>query len=96
MAHSLSAKKRIRQNEKRRLRNRGRKERLKTALRGFQSALQSGEPQAINEELRKAQKALDKAQAKGILHRCNADRRKGRLALAANRALAQPGEAASA
>jgi small subunit ribosomal protein S20 len=88
MAHSLSAKKRIRQNEKRRLRNRGRKERLKRTLRGFHAALDGGDAGTITEELRKAHKALDKAQTKGILHRRSADRRKSRLARAANRAAA--------
>jgi small subunit ribosomal protein S20 len=88
MAHSLSARKRIRQNEKHRRRNRGRRERLKGELRRFQSALESGDQGRIQEELAKAQKAVDKASTKGILHRRNADRRKARLAKAASRALA--------
>ena len=88
MAHSLSAKKRIRQNEKRRLRNRVRKERLKKALRGFDEAIKGDDKQIVPDELKKVQRALDKAETKGILHRRNADRRKARLAKAANRALA--------
>jgi small subunit ribosomal protein S20 len=92
MAHSLSAKKRIRQNEKRRLRNRSRKERLKKTLRAFQTALESGEESTIRGELSKVHKALDKASDKNIIHRRNADRRKSRLARAADRAL-QPATA---
>ncbi|MBN1257208.1 MAG: 30S ribosomal protein S20 [Planctomycetes bacterium] len=94
MAHSLSAKKRIRQNEKNRLRNRVRKEKLKKALRGFDEALKGDDKQVATEELKKVQKALDKAKTKGILHRRNVDRRKARLAKAVNRTLAEttPGE----
>jgi small subunit ribosomal protein S20 len=95
MAHTLSAKKRVRQNHKRALRNRSRKERLKKAIRGFTSALEAGDAAAIDTELTKAQKAVDKARTKGILHRRNADRRKARLAQAANRALGR-GQAAAA
>lgn len=86
MAHSLSAKKRIRQNEKNRLRNRVRRERLKQALRSFDNAMNSGDSANIGAELQKAYKALDKARDKGILHRRTADRNKSRLARAANRA----------
>ena len=39
MAHSLSAKKRVRQNVKRRARNRSRKEVLKDQLKGFNAAM---------------------------------------------------------
>jgi len=86
MAHSLSAKKRIRENRKRYLRNRVRKERLKAAVRGFTDALSNGDSTEIEAQLRRAEAALDKAQTKGILHRRTVDRRKARLAKAAQRA----------
>lgn len=85
MAHSLSAKKRIRQNEKRRLRNRVRRERLRKALRSFTEVLRSGDEQTIQAELQKVHKAVDKARTKGVLHRRTADRTKSRLALAVQR-----------
>ena len=79
MAHSLSAKKRIRQNEKRRLRNNVRKNRLKNAVRSFESALETKDQARIQDELNKVQKAFDKAKNHGILHRNNVDRQKGRM-----------------
>ncbi|MHC4870273.1 MAG: 30S ribosomal protein S20 [Planctomycetota bacterium] len=79
MAHSLSAKKRIRQNKKRMLRNRVRKERLKSATKAFDAALESGDAGKTNEALRNITKAIDKAKTKGILHRKTADRKKSRL-----------------
>jgi small subunit ribosomal protein S20 len=57
-------------------------------LRSFQETLDSGDAEAINDRLKKAHHALDKAADKGIIHRNNASRRKSRLAMAANRQLA--------
>lgn len=84
MAHSLSAKKRIRQNKKRMARNRVRKERLKSVTRSFTEAIDSGDEKKISEELSKVNKALDKAKTKGLLHRKTVDRKKSRLAKKAN------------
>jgi|DewCreStandDraft_5_1066085.scaffolds.fasta_scaffold04764_6 small subunit ribosomal protein S20 len=67
-----SALKRLRQAEKRTLRNRAVKSRIKTLVK---KARATRDPQA----LRAAVKALDKAAAKGILHRNAAARRKSRL-----------------
>lgn len=80
MAHSLSSKKRIRQNEKRRMRNRARKSNLKTTLRRCTTDLQRGPVEGASEALRVATRMLDRAVSQGTLHRNAAARRKSRLA----------------
>lgn len=88
MPNIKSAKKRMRQSIKRTARNRVRKEKLKKAVKAYKSTLATGENQAVAEELKKVSKAIDKAKVKGILHKNTANRRKSRLARAANRAAA--------
>ena len=80
MAHSLSAKKRIRQNVKRRGRNRWRKQQIKEAVRQFDEALHAGDKTKAAEELRIVYKRLDKVAAKGTIHKNTAARQKSRLA----------------
>lgn len=79
MAHSLSAKKRIRQNAKRRAQNRGRKQELKTALRSFTETVAAGDAAKSKEVLRSTIKTIDRIAAKGTIHRNTASRRKSRL-----------------
>ncbi|MEP9410959.1 MAG: 30S ribosomal protein S20 [Candidatus Brocadia sp.] len=74
-----SAKKRLRQNIKRNLRNRARKSALKTQIKHFLGAVKEGNIQAAEKELRLAIKKLDKAAAKGVLHKNTASRKKSRL-----------------
>jgi small subunit ribosomal protein S20 len=69
---SRSALKRLRQTVKRTLRNRAVKSRVKTLVK---KARATRDPEA----LRAAVKAIDKAAAKGILHRNTAARKKSRL-----------------
>ncbi|MFO7298861.1 MAG: 30S ribosomal protein S20 [Actinomycetes bacterium] len=76
MANIKSQKKRIRQNEKRRLRNKSIKSDLKTAVKKVRLA--EGEEAA--EMFRAAQKKIDKAVTKGVLHPRTAARKKSRLA----------------
>ena len=80
MANSLSAKKRIKQNERGRVRNRVRKSVIKTETRRFLDAVQQGELQVAKEVLDRTQKKIDQVAAKGTLHRNTAARRKSRLA----------------
>ena len=80
MAHSLSAKKRIRQNITRRARNRARKSQVKTQVRKFLDATISRDPSAAEGMFRSAQKRLDRVAAKGAIHRNAAARKKSRLA----------------
>ena len=80
MAQTLSAKKRIRQNAKRRARNRWRKDRIKDAVREFDEALEAGKTDVAAEKLQVAYKQLDQVAAKGTIHKNAAARWKSRLA----------------
>lgn len=78
MANIKSQKKRNRQNETRRSRNKSIMSDLKTSIRKVEHAAGAGEP---TEELFKlAQKKIDTAAAKGVLHPKAAARQKSRLA----------------
>ena len=93
MAHSLSAKKRVRQNEKRRARNRFRKDQIKSVVKGFTAALASGNLDQAAEALKTTVSRLDKVAAKHTIHKNTAARRRSRLTkrLNAARALAAAG-----
>ena len=84
MANSLSSKKRIRQNEKCRVRNRVRKSRIKTQQRRLREAIIAGDSERADVELRKAFKLVDQVAAKGTLHKNAAARTKSRLQKQAN------------
>jgi small subunit ribosomal protein S20 len=80
VAHSLSAKKRVRQSEKRRAINRARKSRVKTQIKRFETALAGGDAKAAAEQLRLAAKLLDKVSSTSTMHKKTAARKKSRLA----------------
>ena len=84
MAHSLSAKKRIRQTAKRRERNRDRKRVIRLELKKMQTALTAGDKTAAAAELKKAQQVLDRIATRGTLHPNTAARRKSKLARKVN------------
>lgn len=77
MPTTQSAKKRLRQNEKRRLRNRSLRSRIKTTSRKLHE-LES--PEGAEELLAELYTLLDKAARKRVLHPNAADRRKARAA----------------
>lgn len=79
MAHSLSAKKRIRQNIKRKARNRARKDAVKAQLKSFTTALGKNDLATAETELRKVTRQLDRVSTKGTIHRNTASRRRSRL-----------------
>ena len=79
MAHSLSAKKRIRQSIKRRARTRARKEEIKDKLKGYQAALAKGDWKKAEAELRVVTKTLDQVAAKHTIHKNAASRKRSRL-----------------
>ena len=81
MAHHLSAKKRIRQTEKRTLRNRALRSSTRRAIKKFRLLLEQGNPENVTPAYPEVQKVIDKAVTKGILHRRTAERYKSRLAL---------------
>ncbi len=79
MAHSLSAKKRIRQNAKHRAINRARKKDIRVVVRTFDETLKSGDSAKASEALRAVIKEIDQVAAKGTIHKNTASRRKSRL-----------------
>ncbi len=79
MANSKSAIKRIRQNEKRHLRNRYYIGRVRASIKEARQALASESIEEARASTMKAVSALDKAAVAGVLHRNNASRRKSRL-----------------
>lgn len=79
MANIKSQIKRIRQNEKRRLRNKSVKSSLKTAIRKFHEAAQAGDTETATVLLREASRKLDKAVSKGVIHRNQAANRKSAI-----------------
>ena len=79
MANLKSAIKRNRQNDKRRLHNRVYRGTARNFVRNARLAIESGDVDVAREATMKAVSALDKAAAKGIIHKNNSSRRKGRL-----------------
>ncbi|MHC4790903.1 MAG: 30S ribosomal protein S20 [Planctomycetota bacterium] len=80
MAHSLSAKKRVRQNAKRRAINRARKSQVKTQIKHFEAALENGDVEAASEQYKLVAQKLDKVAATSTMHKRTAAREKSRLA----------------
>jgi len=89
MANTASARKRARQAEKRRLRNKSYKTRFKNAVKKVLKAIEQGDRENIEELLRQAISAIDKAAQKGVIHKNQAARRKSRLMAKVNAFLAQ-------
>jgi small subunit ribosomal protein S20 len=85
VAHSLSAKKRIRQDVKRRGRNRWRKEQIKVVVKDFEQAVHSGSAATASEQLKLCYKKIDQVAAKGTIHKKTAARQKARLAKMLNK-----------
>lgn len=82
MPNSESAKKRLRQNEVRRLRNRSTKSGVRTQIRKVRTAIAAGNVEESETEYRTAVKKLDRAASKGIIHANAAARTKSRLSKA--------------
>ena len=79
VANIQSQKKRIRTNEKARLRNKDVKSSLKTAVRKFREAADAGDAAAATALAREANRALDKAASKGVIHANQAANRKSAI-----------------
>lgn len=76
MANHQSSEKRIRQTIKRNLYNREYKKQVKVAVRAVRESTEYADGM---EKLNTAVKVIDRASAKGIIHKNNASRRKSRL-----------------
>ena len=87
MANTKSAIKRVRQSEKRRLRNRRVRSEARTHVKKARAFIAAGELDQAQTSVAQAIQALDRAAEKGVIHKNNAARRKSRLMSALNRAL---------
>ena len=79
MANTASARKRIRQTEKRTARNRARRSRVRTFLRKVEQAIAGGDKSQAQEAFRSAQPELQRAVTKGVFHRNTVARKLSRL-----------------
>lgn len=86
MANIKSQIKRIRTNNKAQDRNKAYRSALKTAIRRFRDAITSGDKSKITAELRDANRSLDMAVSKGVIHANQAANKKSALAKLANKA----------
>ncbi|WP_115686037.1 30S ribosomal protein S20 [Corynebacterium senegalense] len=85
MANIKQQKKRVLTNEKRRLRNKSVRSAVRTEIRKFREAVESGDKAAAEAQLRVASRKLDKSVSKGVFHRNNAANKKSSMARALNK-----------
>lgn len=88
MATHKSALKRIRQNEKRRLRNRVHRGAMRSQVRKFNEAVEAGDTELAAVELKKAIVTIDRTRSRGVIHKHAASRKVSRLSLAYNKLVA--------
>lgn len=79
MANIRSSAKRNRQNEKRRLRNKGVRSRVQTEIRKLMSTIDNNNKEEAQNQYRKVSGIIDSAVGKGAFHPNNAARKKSRL-----------------
>jgi small subunit ribosomal protein S20 len=84
MANIKSSMKRAKTNEKARLRNKAIRTNLKTCTKGFEEAVATGDKAQAAEAYRLAEKKVDMAVTKKIIHKNAAARKKGTMARALN------------
>ena len=84
MAHTMSAKKRIRQSEKKRERNNYYKASMRTLIKKFRLAVEAGDVEKAKETYNDAIKFIAKVGSKGIIHKNQASRKISRLTLKLN------------
>jgi small subunit ribosomal protein S20 len=85
VANIKSQEKRIRTNERARLRNQSVKSSLRTAIRAFREAAESGDKDKAAELLVTASRKLDKAASKGVIHKNQAANKKSALSVTLNK-----------
>jgi small subunit ribosomal protein S20 len=79
MAHTKSAKKRILQNERDRLRNMAVKSRMKTYIKKAMDAIEAKDEEAIKTIVPQTLSEIDRAASKGVIHANSAARKKSML-----------------
>lgn len=85
MANIKQQQKRVITNEKRRQRNKAVRSAVRTEIRKFREAVESGNKENAQAQLRVASRKLDKAVTKGVFHRNNAANKKSSMARAFNK-----------
>ena len=89
MPNSRQAKKRLRQDDKRKLNNRMKASAMKTAIRRVEEAVEAGDATKLSAAVEHAYKRIDKASKANVIHSNTASRRKSlvsRKAAAASKA----------
>ncbi|MCQ9366937.1 30S ribosomal protein S20 [Brevibacterium sp. 50QC2O2] len=84
MANIKSQMKRIRTNEKARLRNKSVRSEVRSAIRAVRENITAGKKDEAQATLQVASRKLDKAVSKGVLHKNNAANHKSKLAKQVN------------
>lgn len=79
MANSRQAKKRARQNEKRRLSNKWQKSRMYTYVKKVLASVQAGNKDQAETDYKAAVSFIDRMALRGLIHKNKADRHKSRL-----------------
>ncbi|MBX3177505.1 MAG: 30S ribosomal protein S20 [Candidatus Hydrogenedentes bacterium] len=79
MANIKSQKKRILTNEKARQRNMAVRSRMRTMIKGALTAIESQDAEKIKAAVPAALSAIDRAAAKGVIHRNSAARKKSSI-----------------
>lgn len=85
MPKTKSAERRMRSNERRRLRNRAVKTKLHRLEKAYLAAVAAGKKDEASKALKDVTSAFDKAAKGGVVHRATADRKKSRHALRLNK-----------
>lgn len=85
MPNIKSAKKRVLVNETKAAQNKSTRSALKTTLKKFDAAVTEGNRSEADGAYKVAVKAVDKAAAKGLLHKNNAANKKSSLTLKLNK-----------
>lgn len=80
MPNIKSQVKRMRKSEEQRVRNRSVKSALKTTIKKFYAAAETGDAEAAASSYQAAARALDKAASKGVIHKNKAANKKSRMA----------------
>lgn len=81
MANIKSAKKRVGITQKQNLRNRMVSSAVKTSIKRFNQAIEEGDQAKTENSYIKAVSMVDKAAAKGVMHKNAANRKKAQLAI---------------
>jgi len=79
MAHSVTARKRVRQNASHRARNRWRKQAMRKAIKDFVGLVNDGKVDEARQSFPQVQRIIDRTAQSGVIKKNHAARRKSRL-----------------